>query len=312
MRIVELCAGLGNQIYMYVFGRYLEEITGEPVVYDDAGFFSSLVMHNGYELEAVFPNIKKPTLLSQCFSDKVWTYMLQQARASKMQSAGIAEHLFHHGLDNLKLCLEPTDARNPCVEKFSGEVITTPLGRYNSAIAKIPGNVYYWGHWVNPGWINPIKDKIIKELAFPPIESMRNKNYERLIKGSFSIGIHIRRGDFVKLNRAMPHEYYNEIITTLKEKCPMGKFFVFSNDMEWCKENSDELGLPRQDTHFVEGNFDFKNNYIDIQLMAMCNVLIISPSSTFSLVAAMLNQEKEFFSVDVSNYPDNDVAEETK
>ena len=48
------------------------------------------------------------------------------------------------------------------------------------------------------------------------------------------------------------------------------------------------LGLPPKRTVFVEGNFDYKNNYIDMQLMSMCNCIIGGGASSFSFFAALI------------------------
>ena len=59
MRIVYVNGGLGNQIFQYVFFRWLEVVTGESCVMDDGLFFGGSVPHNGYELEQIFGVRKK-------------------------------------------------------------------------------------------------------------------------------------------------------------------------------------------------------------------------------------------------------------
>lgn len=54
MRLVYMNGGLGNQIFQYVFFRWLEVETGESCIIDDTAFFGSNVPHNGYELERLF------------------------------------------------------------------------------------------------------------------------------------------------------------------------------------------------------------------------------------------------------------------
>jgi len=98
--------------------------------------------------------------------------------------------------------------------------------------------------------------------------------------------IHVRRGDYVD----NPHyaqlgmDYYKEAIRTLvnlpTNDAPI-VFFVFSDDIAWCKEN-----FP---SHFVfmEGNTDFE----DLTLMSLCNYFITANSS-FSWWGAYLSKSK--------------------
>ena len=69
--------------------------------------------------------------------------------------------------------------------------------------------------------------------------------------------------------------------------------YVFSDDIEWCKQNCEAMGLNRfKDLVFVEGNTGEKS-YIDMQLMKNCNIMIVGNSS-FAFLAALLNQRKRF------------------
>lgn len=110
-----------------------------------------------------------------------------------------------------------------------------------------------------------------------------------MIQNSFSVGIHIRRGDFVSLGLALPAEYYLMACKEIAEGVPNVYFFVFTDDISWCKANEKALGLnlvPRM--VYVTGNNHGKN-YIDMQLMSMCKALIMSNSS-FCYFAALMNQ----------------------
>ena len=69
--------------------------------------------------------------------------------------------------------------------------------------------------------------------------------------------------------------------------------FVFSDDIDWCKEHVKELGIHYfQEVTYVEGNSDGEN-YRDMQLMSMCRAMVVS-SSAFCYLAALLNTEKQY------------------
>jgi len=144
-------------------------------------------------------------------------------------------------------------------------------------------------------------------MAFRPITDSRNKQYEREIRNSLAIGVHVRRGDFVRMNIALDESYYHKVMTLLLEQLPEATYFVFSDDLEWCKKNRKELGFLGSKTVFVEGNYDYKNNYIDIQLMSYCNVLVEGRSS-FSYLAGLLNQTPGFKAIQLRKPPIDDMA----
>ena len=308
MKIALINGGLANQTFQYIFMRYLEESTGQRVFVDDSFFFLTskemggfpLSTHNGYEIERVFPNAKKPMLLSEHFPPDVWQYMIVKARASKNYLCGIAEQLLENGID-LEMIIECEVNDGVVAEAFryTGRKRTTPRSFFNSGVSGVQGAAFYYGYWINPAWFNAYKEILLSELSFAPIADTRNKEYEREIRESYAIGIHIRRGDFVKLGWAVPERQYADTIAKLKlevAKTPNVKYFVFSDDIDWCKNNAQGLGLAFDITTFVEGNFDYQNNYVDMQLMTMCNALVLGVSS-FSYLASLLNQEPNFIAL---------------
>ena len=304
--------GLGNQVFQYIFTRYLEEKTNTTVLVDDHYFyyqeedissdissFNKQGKHNGYEIDYVFPNAKKLFFLSEYFEPDVWEYL---AKFAQQSNGGLAQQLLDNGF-NISMVIE---GEHPDNVAFSGTKLVTPSNSFNSSIIAVPENTYFYGYWINPGWYNALKGILSKELSFRPIEDSRNKQYESDICGCLSIGVHIRRRDFVTINWALPESYYNDVISKLIEMNPGSVIFVFSDDIDWCKENVKQLGLPKN-TVFVEGNFDYKNNYIDVQLMAKCKALVVGNSS-FSYLASLLNDNPNFLAIQVRNPPAGDIA----
>lgn len=81
------------------------------------------------------------------------------------------------------------------------------------------------------------------------------------------------------------NEYYDKAIAYIKEHVENPHFFIFSNDIQYCRENLG--GLMLQST-FVENN-DPQNSWVDMQLMSCCKHNVIAHSS-FSWWAAWLNR----------------------
>ena len=124
------------------------------------------------------------------------------------------------------------------------------------------------------------------------MKDTQNLTYLDRIKNTNSVSLHIRRGDSVDLGWAFEPALYNGFINKFVSQ--FGRqwtLFVFSDDIEWCKENRETLGLDIfEDVIFIEGNNHGKN-YIDLQLMSHCKAMIMSNSS-FCYLAALLNIEK--------------------
>jgi hypothetical protein len=102
-----------------------------------------------------------------------------------------------------------------------------------------------------------------------------------IFKDNNTCSIHVRRGDYLKSPNHHPTqtmEYYMEAI----EQMPSDSvFLVFSDDIEWCKNN-----FPNnpEKFKFIEGNKDYE----DLFIMSQCDNNIIC-NSTFSWWGAWLN-----------------------
>ncbi len=121
-----------------------------------------------------------------------------------------------------------------------------------------------------------------------------NKYYMDKIQTSDSVSMHIRRGDYVTLGWEQPLEIQRKLIEEfVKLQSDSGSLFVFSDDIEWCKEHQEQIGLNRfAHTYFVAGNSNGMN-YRDLQLMSQCKSMIMS-NSAFCYLAVLLNTKKQF------------------
>ena len=279
MKIVLMNGGLGNQLFQYIFLRWLEIKTGEVCVLDNSAFCVDEPEHNGYEIERLFG--LKPRLLSDCFDADVWQAMMAEVQAGK----SICQQLLDGGL-SLAMVAETGDFN------FNGNIFFTPVGTYNPYLAFSRGNIYFHGYWIQNCWIRDIQQVIQKELSFPIPKDPVNIGYAKDILASESVCMHVRRGDFVTLNRAAPIEYFPAAVHQLedslsKEVRKKLRYFIFSDDVRWCKEHKRELGLLDKDLVFVQGNKGV-TAYMDMFLMSLCRHMILDNSS-FVYLAALLN-----------------------
>lgn len=276
MKIALCNGGLGNQTFQYIFSRFVELEGGEPCYLDNAAFCVKNPSHNGFEILKVFPHAR-PKLLSQRFTEDVWQYMVGQGRIpQQLRDAG----------EDYAMVAETGDFQ------FDGNVIFTPTNQFAPWIAHAKGNIYYHGYWINREWL---KDRhwetLRKELQFAPLTDDRNKRYEAEIERSNSVALHVRRGDFLTYCWAASTESYRLAVEMLRNKITEAHFFIFSDDLAWCRENLGELGLKAEEVTFVEGNTGM-NNYLDMQLMSYCKSMALVSSSCFSYLAALLNRNE--------------------
>lgn len=149
-------------------------------------------------------------------------------------------------------------------------------------------NYYFEGAWSNYEYLIGVEDILIKDFKFRDGLSEKNKEYLKKISDSCSVSIHVRRGDFVKYGYSLiTDEYYLKAIEIIKDKIDNPKFFVFSNDHDYCRR----IFEGKIDYEIVEGN-DGKDSFRDMQIMSNCKHNIIA-NSTFSFWGAYLNKNSE-------------------
>lgn len=283
MKIQYLNGGLANQVFQYIFVRFAElhNPQSEPWLIDDSFFFVQNV-HNGYELEKVFGI--QANLLSKYFDEDVWQELIRNKKAG----ISIPQSFKNLGFD-IQMVSEASNYKehNP----FDGKIYSIPVNEFHPEITGLPlPNIYYHGYWINTKWFQTYADILRKELTFPPITDTRNADYARQICDTHSIGVHLRLGDYVTLGWSLENNYYLQSMTGLLEKYPESTFFIFSDDLEWCKLHAHELGFDLTDRLvFVEGN-THGDNFRDLQLMSMCKGLLMS-NSAFCFLAALLNKD---------------------
>lgn len=159
---------------------------------------------------------------------------------------------------------------------------------YDSDVLRQMNSIFI-GTWQSLKYFENIRSIVLDEFKFKDIVDKSNREVIRMIKESKSVSIHIRRGDFLTSNWSNTHfvirdlSYYNRAIDFIKAKIINPYFFIFSDDMDWVKNN-----LIVENAFYIEHN-EGKKSYIDMHLMSLCEHNIIA-NSTFSWWGAWLNQ----------------------
>lgn len=263
MKIINILGGLGNQMFQYALAIALREQYKSEEVFIDISNFKGYSLHNNYELNKLFP-ISIPTAsISQIIKTNIPYFNYNLWR--------VGSRLF----------------------RFLPSYITEKKYRkkfINNQSSKIPSNAYFDGYWQSENYFKKHRDTILKEFTFSKIDEDENLKLLPSVKNKNSVSIHIRRGDYVNhplFKDICTIKYYQNAIDKIKSLTKVDNFIIFSNDIEWCKENfKDEFG--NIEVIFVNWNKGDKS-FRDMQLMSLCKHNIIANSS-FSWWGAWLNQ----------------------
>lgn len=277
MHIIYMNGGLGNQTFQYIFYRWYRKIMPTvDIVVDDSKFWGDDVPHHGYELQRIF-GLELP-FLSQRFDSDIWNSMV----AKRQQGIDLPEQLRTSGIP-----ITVIREKGVTNIKFNGEI--KDFARGESLDIDKNKHLYWHGYWLTNSFYNRAQKEIDEELIFPPFNDPINLKLENKISmASEPTAIHIRRGDMVKLGWAADPEFYKLILKFFDSKNHVSQYLLFSDDIDWCEENADELGLTNiADRLLVVDNNQNDNYWRDLQLMSLCKNRI-SDRSSFSMLAGLL------------------------
>lgn len=153
--------------------------------------------------------------------------------------------------------------------------------------------IYLDGYFQSEKYFKSIESQIRKDFTFKEAPDENENKYLKDISETESVSLHVRRGDYVTNAAAntviglISIKYYENAVKEMQGRLSNPKFFVFSDDLEWVKDN---LQLPETSV-FVTGNTG-SNSYRDMRLMSCCKHNIIANSS-FSWWGAWLNSNQD-------------------
>lgn len=276
MILVYMNGGLGNQLFQYMFFRWLEHETGQECIIDDGLFFGQTVPHNGYELGRIFG--VRPQLLSERMPQDVWQFMTEQR---EKEGRGIAQQLLDSGMP-----LSVIRERGVTNISFNGKIVDYSLGEAWPCISG--DDCYVHGYWLGDVCYKAAGDLFRQELAFPPIIEEQNRQYAAQIRDCrCPVAVHVRRGDMAVWGWSCEAEFFGAAVQRAVQEFPVDRLFLFSDDLDWCRVHQEELGLKAGiPVMEVSGNMGGQA-FRDLQLMSLCQGRI-SDRSSFSLLAGIL------------------------
>jgi hypothetical protein len=152
---------------------------------------------------------------------------------------------------------------------------------FNPPYSRLPDNTYLVGYWQSYRYLANISSLLASELQPVAALSPASNEIAEQIEACMSVSVHVRRGDYVTLASAasihgtLPFSYYKKAFECVQNQIGPVKYFVFSDDAAWCREN---LQVHDRETVFISHNVG-DNAWQDLILMGRCRHHIIANSS---------------------------------
>lgn len=246
-----MTGGLGNQMFIYAF--YLSMKRRFPSTRIDLSDMAYYNVHNGYEMHRVFglPHTE--------FCTKRWLKK-------------IIEFLFFKTILERK---QPEGNSAPYERRYFWPWI------------------YFKGFFQSENFFADVVDDVRRAFTFSADKA--NERTRRLlteIAACPSVSLHVRRGDylqpkhFASVGGVCGADYYRNAVAEVQRRVRGARFFVFSDDMDWVRQN---IALP-PNSLFVDWN-KAEESWQDMFLMSACQHHVIS-NSTFSWWGAWLGSFK--------------------
>lgn len=147
------------------------------------------------------------------------------------------------------------------------------------------------GYWQSEAYFTPVVDFLRSSYSKHLMMSTLANEIANEIRSSVSLGIHVRRGDYITNRKTnlfhgvCGEEYFINATGLVLRSTKIDKIYIFSDDIQWCRENLD-LDVP---SVLVESRV---SDTEQLKLLSLCNHHVISNSS-FSWWAAWFGYSEE-------------------
>lgn len=251
MVIIRVFGGLGNQLFQYAFGQYLQSQSGLIVNYDFEYFENN--------------NLRSPNIKQFDFKIK---------ESSKKETKNYIKFKSFR-LNNLYNKI------------FNAKTFLCEPLKYNHIADSY---LYYHGYWQNKNFCFTVLESLKTNFNIKTNSVNYQKHLHNIQKTKNSVSIHIRRTDYLlKHNKnifsELDQEYFLSAVNILEDqlKAETLNFFIFSDDIVWAKN----VFSQKNNIAFIEGLEDYE----DLHLMSKCNHHILSNSTFSWWGAVLNKQE---------------------
>jgi hypothetical protein len=252
IRIV-LLGRTGNNLFQYALGRVLSEKHGVPLVMD-ASWFNQ----KGWREVSHFLSLPLRAKVVRRFS----------IGSRALRNLVGKHHWEYLGISHLR---ESTFDQS-----------------FDARFLDAPANCMLFGYFQSPLYFQGIAHALRIELntllinAVKPAEPIRH-----LLDSPTSVAVHVRRRDYLDhpALQVCDRNYYKKSIQQMRERLTASRYFIFSDDPEWCRAEFQD-----EDHTVVDSGVAAENPLHDLYLMSLASHHIIA-NSTYSWWAAWLGEK---------------------
>lgn len=256
MIIVNIACGLANRMFQYSYYLYLKKMGYDAKV----DFYKTAKLeHENVAWNSIFPNAP-----------------IQQASVWEVFKTG-------GGSDMISKIRR---------RYFSFSCNVKTLSAFEAPLPdKTSHSVYMMGVFQNAEMVETVRDEVLKAFMFQPFIDRHNLDLMKEIQSCRSVAIHVRKGkDYMSriwYQQTCPIAYYQKAIKLIEEKIKDPRFYVFTDNPKWVKENFRDFEYTLVQENPVAGY----GSHFDMQLMSLCQHNILS-NSTYSWWGAFLNRNQ--------------------
>jgi len=256
MIVTKITAGLGNQLFQYAIGRAVADYHQVELKLDTTAY-SSNEWHNGFRLNQF----------------AITTDLATDKEIISVRGIAGGDDFFSRAI------------RKAGVFKKSSYYSEKQRTIFDENVFLLADR-YLIGYWQNEQYFIKIRNILLKEFqpVFPL--SKQAQEYQQQLVGINSVSLHVRRGDYLNCPEigVLDLSYYKQAYDYICSKVEKPVIYIFSNDLDWCKQNFDFIDK----LVYIE---ESKTEIDDLMLMSQCKHNIVANSS-FSWWGAWLNNNE--------------------
>jgi hypothetical protein len=283
MMIVKFCSGVGNQMYQYaVYLALKKRYPYTRICADLTAFEDDKILNQGngfsygFALENFF-GVRVDKATRKEVSDVNYE-MYFGPGIRKLFPRFAAKHAGASRLAKLRAMISPKHRK-----LLSRYIANNPSNAYTGDLWNLneTEDYYLGGLWQNMSFLRDVSADLRSQFQIQLNLIEYLSDIQKRILESDSVCIHVRRGDFTHAKNQYRYnlcnmDYYRKAIELIKSKMTSPSFFVFSDDIEYCKRIFQDI----VDLDYVYDK-DASSAAVDMLLISQCKAAIIS-NSTFA------------------------------
>ncbi len=266
MKIVKLKGGLGNQMFQYSYALLVEKRTKQAVKLD-------LSAYQDLKTDTVrVPRIEK------------FQIHLKAANQEDIESICKFSHKGNSLSFQYKLGILAEEKLNRRYFREHNRAYIDP--------AKLMGYDFFDGYWQSWRYVDEVKSEVTTEFKPNYTMSERTRATQSLMASENSVFVGVRRGDYAAEKEhygSFDTGYYLRAMSYIAQRVDNPVFYVFSNDITWCKNN---LQLSKYNVRYRDPDLQ-TDDFEELMLMASCQHAIIVNSSFHWWGATLIQNSKK-------------------